>query len=39
MVTTSVTVEEFIPGDRYNAGAIQQRQVDVELVETAEDSE
>ena len=39
MVTTSVTIEEFIPGDRYNAGTIQQRQVDVELVETTEDSE
>ena len=39
MVTTSVTIEEFIPGDRYNAGTIQQRQVDVELIEKDEDSE
>ena len=39
MVTTSVTIEEFIPGDRYNAGTIQQRQVDVELIEKEEDSE
>ena len=23
MITTSVTIEEFIPGDRYNAGTIQ----------------
>ena len=39
MVTTSVTVEEFIPGDRYNAGTIQQRQVNVELIERTQDSE
>ena len=39
MVTTSVTIEEFIPGDRYNVGTIQQRQVDVELIEKEEDSE
>ena len=39
MITTSVTIEEFIPGDRYNAGIIQQRQVDDELIEMTEDSE
>ena len=39
MVTTSVTIEEFIPGDRYNAGTIQQRHVEVELIEIEEGSE
>ena len=39
MITTSVTIEEFIPGDRYNAGTTQQRQVDDELIEMTEDSE